>query len=110
MLVSRLFGLILRSLSLISALIVVGIVGHYLDVMGNNNAWPGKRFIYTEVVAGIAILASIILLIPTTWALTVVPFDFIMFVLWVSSLSLRLPSLSGSADEGLNRSSHSDCW
>lgn len=83
MIITRLFGLILRVGILISSTIVAGIIGHYLDVMGKNDAKVGKRFIYAEVVAGISIVAAIVLMIPTTWALTVVPFDFIMFILWV---------------------------
>lgn len=90
MIISRIVSLVLRVLILASSAIVAGIVGNYLKGMGDINAKPGVRFIYTEVVAGISLLASIILLIPTTWALTVVPFDIIVFILWVSSAPLTL--------------------
>jgi hypothetical protein len=83
MVISRLLGLIFRIGELISAVIVAGIIGHYLNVMDNAYVYPGSRFIYTQVVAGLTILLSIIFLIPFTWALTAFPADLLMFVLWV---------------------------
>jgi hypothetical protein len=87
MIITRTVGLVLRASQLISAVIVAGIIGHYLDVLNNSGYWPGSRFVYTEVIAGLSILASIILLIPFTWALTMFPFDLIMFLLWVSPIN-----------------------
>ena len=83
MIFTRALGFAIRIAILVSSCIVAGVVGHYLDVQGKANSKAGKRFIYTVVVAGISILASIVTMIPTTWALTLIPFDFIMFVLWL---------------------------
>jgi len=82
-LVARFISLALRAGQLISAVIVAGIVGHYLAVFDDAGLIPEDRFIYTEVVAGLAIFTSLILLIPMTWAMTPLPWDFIMFILWV---------------------------
>jgi len=87
-LISRFISLGLRTGQLISAVIVAGIVGHYLAVVDDAGLIPGDRFIYTEVVAGLAIFTSLILLIPMTWAMTPLPWDFIMFLLWIISFSL----------------------
>lgn len=44
--------------------------------------------IYTEVVAGLALLLSILLLLPMTWAFSLWPADFIMFILWIVAFGL----------------------
>jgi hypothetical protein len=80
----RLISLILRAGQLICAIIVAGIIGHYLRVQDENGWWPGSRFIYTEVVAALAMLTALILLVPFSWALTPLPWDLVMFLLWVS--------------------------
>jgi len=81
--ISRAISLVLRAGQLISAVIVAGIVGHYLAVLDDAGLYPGSRFIYTEVVAGLAIFTSLILLLPFVWAMTPLPWDFGMFILWV---------------------------
>ena len=83
MLFTRIVGLTLRALQLVSAVIVAGIVGNFLGQADRGGWWPGGRFIYTEVVAGLAMLVSLILLIPFTWALTMFPLDLTLFLLWV---------------------------
>lgn len=90
MLFTRLVGLTLRALQLVSAVIVAGIIGHYLALADQNGWWPGSRFVYTEVIAGLAIMASLILLIPFTWALTMFPLDLLMFLFWVRKPLLSL--------------------
>ncbi|KAF8248193.1 homoserine O-acetyltransferase [Wilcoxina mikolae CBS 423.85] len=109
MIISRVVGLALRAGQLISAVIVAGIIGHYLDVLNNAGYWPGSRFIYTEVIAGLAILASLILLIPFTWALTAFPFDLIMFLLWATrrvTASTPLLRLRAAATTSLHQIRH----
>lgn len=88
MVISRVIALVLRIVQLISALIVVGIIGHYLRIQDDNGWWPGSRFIYTEVIAALSLLASLLLLIPFTYALTLFPLDFTMFILWIVSFGL----------------------
>jgi len=86
--VSRLISIVLRSLELLSAVIVAGIIGHELDIADDNDYFPPKRYIYTEVVAGIAILFSLLMLIPFTWAINAFAFDFVMFILWIIAFGL----------------------
>lgn len=82
--VSRFASLALRTFELCTAIIVAGIVGHYLSQMSNVHRAPGRRFIYTEVVAGISMLVAIILFIPFTWAISMFVVEFVIFILWVS--------------------------
>lgn len=84
MIIPRAVSIVLRTLELASAIIVAGIVGHYLAQMDNANASPGGRFIYTEVVAGIAMFSALLLLIPFTWAISMFVVEFVLFILWVS--------------------------
>ncbi|KAA8909775.1 membrane-associating domain-containing protein [Sphaerosporella brunnea] len=84
----RLLSVFLRAGELICAVIVAGIIGHYIHVQDMNGWWPGDRFIYTEVVAALSMLTALILLVPFTWALTPLPWDFVMFLLWIVSFGL----------------------
>ena len=40
--------------------IIVGIVGHFLNHYEDNNAYPNVRLVYTEVVAALSMLCSIL--------------------------------------------------
>lgn len=73
-----------RILQLASAVIVAGIVGHYLGLQDDANAHPGNRFIYTEVVAGLSIILSLALLYPAVWGIKMALVEFCMFILWVN--------------------------
>lgn len=86
--IARTIALLLRVLELISAAVVAGLVGHELRRADKAGARPGKRFIYTEVVAGLALLLSILLLLPMTWAFSLWPLDFVMFILWIVAFGL----------------------
>lgn len=77
---------LLRFLQFASAMIVVGIIGHYLDVA--SGSWPGGRFIYSEFVAALAALLALVLIIPSTWDLTLYPVDLFMFLLWIIAFGL----------------------
>jgi hypothetical protein len=62
--ISRIVSMALRFAELVCACVVAGIIGSYLDSYGGANAWPEKRFIYTETIAGLSILLSLIWLFP----------------------------------------------
>jgi len=85
---ARTIALILRVLELASAAIVAGLIGHELRRADKASARPAKRFIYTEVVAGLALLLSLLLLLPMTWAFSLWPLDFVMFILWIVAFGL----------------------
>lgn len=86
--ISRIASLALRVLELISAAVVAGIIGKNLRYADEANARPAKRMIYTEVVAGLSILAAIILLLPMTFAFSLWPVDILLFILWIVAFGL----------------------
>jgi len=96
MILTRTIALCLRIGELAFAAVVAGLIGKYLHYWDKINAWPEKRFIYTEVVAGLAILASLILLIPLTEHIIHFPLDFILFILWIVAFALLVSFLGGS--------------
>jgi len=85
---ARVFSVILRVLELVSATIVVGIVGDALHDADMAHSRPSSRFIYTEVVAALSMLLSLLLLIPFTAGFDLWPLDFVFFILWIVAFSL----------------------
>lgn len=75
-----LFSLLLRIGELIFSTIVAGINGAYLHNIKGTPAWSKKRFIYTEVIAAIGILFSLIFLIPFASSFIHWPVDLLLFV------------------------------
>lgn len=83
-----LFQTILRFLELAFCTVVVGITASHLHNVRNEPAWSKKRFIYTEVVAALGLLVSLLLLLPWTWHYVTWPLDFIMFALFMIAFGL----------------------
>lgn len=81
MAIERIISIILRAAELACAAIVAGINGDYLDD-SNASSWELGRFIYTEVVAGIAILFSVLWLLPFSGGFINWPMDVIISILW----------------------------
>jgi len=103
--VARIAALALRALELISGAIVAGLIGHELRRADKAGVRPAKRMIYAEVVAGLAILLSLLLLLPMTWAFSLWPLDFVMFILWIVAFGLLvdwLPNRSCSSGWNFN--------
>lgn len=96
MLLAELFSIILRLAELAFAAIVAGLNGDYLHAVRNVDAWDVKRFIYTEVVAGISILLAIIWLIPFSSSFIHWPADFVISVCWFVSFGLLVNYLDGN--------------
>ncbi|KAI9795207.1 MAG: hypothetical protein M1833_007289 [Piccolia ochrophora] len=86
--IPRLVSIPLRVGELIFAAVVAGLTGEYLHNYDKANVFPQKRFIYTEVVAGLSILFSLLWLIPFSAGFIHYPIDFVLFVLWIVAFGL----------------------
>ncbi|KAH6662187.1 hypothetical protein B0J14DRAFT_611069 [Halenospora varia] len=85
---SKTFSVILRASELISAAIVVGIVGRFLSFLSSAHANAGSRIIYAEVIAGISILASILLFPPLKYSFYCFGLDFALWICWMVAFGL----------------------
>ena len=81
MALDRIVSMILRAAELVFAAIVAGVNGEYLH-KSNGSAWSLGRFIYTEVVAGIAILLALLRLFPFASHFLSWPIDIFISILW----------------------------
>ncbi|KAI1332809.1 marvel domain-containing protein [Xylariaceae sp. FL0255] len=88
MILIDLFSMILRLAELVFATIVAGLNGEYLHEVRNTSSWDQGRFIYTEVVAGIAIFLSIIWLFPFSSGFIHWPVDFLISAAWFVAFGL----------------------
>ncbi|MCJ1367114.1 hypothetical protein MMC16_006246 [Acarospora aff. strigata] len=84
----RLVNIPLRIGELAFAATVAGLIGRYLHRVHNTRAWDHKRFIYTEVVAGLAMLLALLWLIPFNANIVHHVVDLLMFVLWMIAFGL----------------------
>ncbi|KAI9852642.1 MAG: hypothetical protein M1824_001839 [Vezdaea acicularis] len=85
---ARIAYLSLRVGELAFAATVAGLIGQYLHQVDEANGHPGKRFVYTEVIAGLSILLALIWLLPFTAGFIHYPVDFVMFILWIVAFGL----------------------
>jgi len=92
--VSRLVSMALRFAELVCACVVAGIIGSYLDHYGEANAWPEARFIYTETIAGLSILLSLIWLFPFAGGFLHWPMDIVISAAWFAAFGLLVNALS----------------
>lgn len=81
MAIERLVSIVLRAGELAFAAIVAGVTGQYLH-QSSASAWELARFIYTVVVAGIAILLALLWLLPFSSTFTHWPVDVFISILW----------------------------
>ncbi|KYK60335.1 integral membrane protein [Drechmeria coniospora] len=77
MVLDRLVSMALRATELVFAAIVAGVTGHYLH-QSDASSWDLSRFIYTEVVAAIAMFLSLIWLFPFSSTFIHWPMDLIL--------------------------------
>ncbi|KAL7622789.1 hypothetical protein AAE478_006468 [Parahypoxylon ruwenzoriense] len=96
MVLTGIFSMILRLAELAFAAIVAGINGEYLHAVEHTNSWVHGRFIYTEVVAGIALFFSIIWLFPFAGSFVHWPVDLIISICWFVAFGLLVNFLDGS--------------
>ncbi|EPE10641.1 integral membrane protein [Ophiostoma piceae UAMH 11346] len=114
MLLADLASIILRLAELAFAAIVAGLTGNYLHAVRGSSTWDQSRFIYTEVVAGISILLSIIWLFPFSGSFIHWPIDLIISILWFVSFGLLVNWLDGSCGNvfdwsGIHINSNNTC-
>jgi hypothetical protein len=96
MILVDLLSMILRLAELAFAAIVAGITGDYLHSVQGSSTWDQGRFIYTEVVAGLSILLSIIWLFPFSGSFIHWPADFFISVAWWVAFGLLVNFLNGT--------------
>ncbi|KAL6866225.1 hypothetical protein ACO1O0_002332 [Amphichorda felina] len=100
MALDRLLSLLLRAAELGFGAIVAGVNGEFLDT-SSADSWTLGRYIYAEVVAGIAIFFSLIWLIPFSSTFTHWPLDIIISLCWWAVFGLLVDDLDGSACGGV---------
>ncbi|KAI0386829.1 marvel domain-containing protein [Hypomontagnella monticulosa] len=96
MILTDIFSMILRLAELAFAAIVAGINGEYLHAVKDTDSWDQGRFIYTEVVAGIAIFLSIIWLFPFAGSFVHWPVDILISICWFVAFGLLVNFLNGT--------------
>ncbi|KAK3378609.1 integral membrane protein [Podospora didyma] len=102
MILTDLFSIILRLAELAFACVVAGLTGSYLHQVDGVSSWSVGRHIYTEVVAGLSILLSIIWLIPFSSSFIHWPADLFISILWFVSFGLLVDWLNGSCGNVFN--------
>ncbi|KAI0110819.1 marvel domain-containing protein [Nemania sp. FL0031] len=96
MVLARVASIVLRVAELVFATIVAGINGDYLHQVRHTSSWSHGRFIYTEVVAGIAIFFSLIWLIPFSGTFVHWPVDILISFTWFAAFGLLVDYLGSS--------------
>jgi hypothetical protein len=101
MILSRLFSFLLRLGELAFAAVVLGVNSSYIHSADNAHAHIPARFIFAEVVAVIAVIASLILLIPTFENVVAWAWDVIMMILWFAVFGLLVDWFGASSCGGV---------
>ncbi|KAI1140252.1 marvel domain-containing protein [Hypoxylon sp. FL0543] len=96
MILTDIFSMILRLAELAFGAIVAGINGQYLHDVRNTSSWDQGRFIYTEVVAGVAIFFALIWLFPFAGSFVHWPVDLVISICWFVAFGLLVNYLNGS--------------
>ncbi|OAP55190.1 hypothetical protein AYL99_10890 [Fonsecaea erecta] len=85
---SQVASFCLRICEVVSAAIVAGILGFYLHLLDDAHAHANGRIVYTMVIAGISILAALLLMPPLKYSFWAFPLDFALFICWIVSFGL----------------------
>lgn len=96
MIVTDFLSMILRIAELVFAAIVAGVNGQYLRMISNIDHWYQARFIYTEVVAGLAMLLALIWLFPFSGSFVHWPVDLFISICWFAAFGVLVNYLDGS--------------
>ncbi|KAI1823442.1 membrane-associating domain-containing protein [Xylaria intraflava] len=102
MVLTGLISTILRLAELAFAVIVAGLNGEYLHEVRHTSSWDHGRFIYTEVIAGIAIFFSLIWVFPFSGSFVHYLFDFVISIAWFVAFGLLVNYLNGSCGATFN--------
>lgn len=73
----------LRFVELVSAAVVAGLIGEYLHNIDNAHAHANSRIVYAITMAGISLVASIVLFPPLNYTFFFFPLDYALFVCWM---------------------------
>ncbi|THX99531.1 hypothetical protein D6D01_10436 [Aureobasidium pullulans] len=92
---SKIASIIIRANELLSAAIVVGILGHFLSIIDDANGSANGKIVYAVVIASLSLIFSIVLMVPLWFTFRVFPLDFVMFVCWMVAFGL-LVNLTGT--------------
>ena len=87
---SKIASICLRVSELVCAAIVAGLEGHYLYLVDRANDSPNGRIVYTEVIAGLSIAFSLILMLPMKYSFYGFPLDFTLFICWIVAFGLMM--------------------
>lgn len=85
MLLSRIFSVFLRFGEFVCAAVVMGIVAYFLHQHHKYNIGPEGREIYTEVIAVLSVVLSLIWLLPFTSQFLHYPFDLLISAAWFAA-------------------------
>lgn len=85
---SKIVSFVLRIVEVASAAIVAGLVGQYLHYLTMANSWASSRIIYTEVIAGISILFSLLFMPPLKYSFYGFAIDLALFICWMVAFGL----------------------
>ncbi|KAI0390429.1 marvel domain-containing protein [Xylariaceae sp. FL0594] len=96
MILTDLVAIIFRLAELVFAAIVAGLNGEYLHAVRHSSSWDQGRFIYAEVVAGVAIFLSLIWLLPFSGSFIHWPVDLFISIAWFVAFGLLVDLLNGS--------------
>ncbi|KAL1855393.1 hypothetical protein VTK73DRAFT_8545 [Phialemonium thermophilum] len=114
MILVDLLSMILRLAELAFAAIVAGLTGDYLHSVRGSSSWDQGRFIYTEVVAGLSILLSLLWLFPFSGSFIHWPADVVISICWWVVFGLLVNFLHGNCGYvfnwyGINFDGHNTC-
>ncbi|RYP80625.1 hypothetical protein DL769_002370 [Monosporascus sp. CRB-8-3] len=96
MILTDIVSMIFRTAELVFAAIVAGVNGHYLRMISDTSDWYKARFIYTEVVAGLAMLLALFWLFPFSGSFVHWPVDLFISICWFAAFGVLVNYLDGS--------------
>ncbi|KAK7754027.1 hypothetical protein SLS62_004126 [Diatrype stigma] len=95
MILTDLASMILRLAELVFAAIVAAINGQYLHTISHTSThWQQARFIYTEVVAGVAIFFALVWLFPFSGSFVHWPMDLFISACWFAAFGVLVHYLN----------------
>jgi hypothetical protein len=85
---SKVVSVTFRIGELICACVVLGIISRFLYLLDLTNGHVDSKIIYAEVIAGISVAASVILLPPFLYSFWAFPLDCAIFICWMVAFGL----------------------
>ncbi|KAI5245228.1 hypothetical protein E4T43_03370 [Aureobasidium subglaciale] len=107
---SKIASIVFRANELFSAAIVVGILGHFLNIIDDANGSANGKIVYAMVIASLALLFSIALMVPLWCTFRAFPLDFIMFLCWMVAFALLVNVVTDSDQKLTGTNACSSDW